>query len=253
MISNYPFSLAGKIFLITGASSGIGFEICKAIDLLNGRFIAVARREDNLKKLLSECSGTGHQYIAADLSIEADLDNVIGSFDKIDGIVHSAGFFKYQFIKFYKLDVFREMRAINVDSIVYLLNSICKKKKLNKDASVVLISSLSAINGNIGGAYYCSTKAELMALSKVWSYELAASGTRVNCVSPATVETEMVLNAFVSISDEEVQLDKSKYPLGYGRAIDIAYPIAFLLSEASNGINGQNIVLDGGRTCNPVP
>ena len=248
---NDKFSLEHKTILVTGASSGIGFEICKVIDTQKGRFIAVARREENLKELLSQCHGTEHQYLVADLSKEADLDNIIASIDKIDGLVHCAALAEYQMIKFYKMETFREMQAVNVDSIVYMMNFLSKKKKLNKNASIVLISSLGALSGVAGGAFYCATKAELIALSKVWAYELAGSGIRVNCVAPAIVETDLILRTFVNLSQEEIDTDRSKYPLGYGKPADVAYPVAFLLSEASKWISGQNIILDGGRTSNP--
>ena len=88
MTNNNAFSLEGKIFLVTGASSGIGFEICRVIDSLGGRLIAVARREENLIDLLSKCKGKEHKYVAADLVKESDLDRIIEAIDKVDGIVH---------------------------------------------------------------------------------------------------------------------------------------------------------------------
>ena len=252
MTNNNAFSLEGKIFLVTGASSGIGFEICRVIDSLGGRLIAVARREENLIDLLSKCKGKEHKYVAADLVKESDLDRIIEAIDKVDGIVHCAGLLKNQLIKFLKMDLFMEMQAVNVNSIVYLMNTIYTKKKITKNASVVLISSLGAMTGIPGGTFYCATKAELFALAKVWAYELETMAIRTNCISPAIVETELITRVYESITQEDIDTDKSKYPLGYGKPDDVAYPVAFLLSDASRGINGQNIVLDGGRMCNPM-
>jgi len=247
MINN-DFDLSGKTYLVTGASSGIGLEICKTINAMNGSFIAVARREDNLIALLEECNNAANSYVKADLSERADLDLIIGAIGKIDGIVHSAGVAKFVPLKFYSLDDFRESQKLNVESIMYLLNAISKQKKLNKKSSIVLVSSLGAMLGTKGGGYYGAVKAELMALSKVWANELSLSGTRVNCVAPGIVETDMVVEAYERLSDEEVVADKKKYPLGYGAPKDVAYPVAFLLSNASRWITGQTLILDGGRS-----
>lgn len=242
------FSLKGKKILVTGASSGIGYAICKAIDQVEGSFIAVARREEKLKQLLTECTGADHSFLRADLSIDADLQQLVTDISKIDGIVHSAGIANYVPLKFYSMSDFHELQKINVDSIVYILNFLCKKKKLNKNASIVLISSLVAYLGTIGGAYYSASKAQLIALAKVWSSELATSGSRVNCIAPGIVKTELVDDAFVRLSKEEIAFDEKKYPLGYGTPEDIANPVIFLLSNASKWITGQSILVDGGRS-----
>lgn len=245
---NNPFDLKDKTFLVTGASSGIGFEICKTIDAMNGRFIAVARREDHLKALLEGCAPDRHQYVTADLTETEDLDKVVASFSTIDGLVHCAGAAKFLPLRFYNFDVFRELQKLNVDSVMYLLNSICKKRKLNKASSIVLVSSLGALLGTKAGGFYGAVKAELLALSKVWANELSIYGTRANCVAPGIVETDLVVAAYERLSSEEVEADKKKYPLGYGTPTDVAHPVAFLLSDASKWITGQTIIIDGGRT-----
>ncbi|MBL7768551.1 MAG: SDR family oxidoreductase [Flavipsychrobacter sp.] len=242
------FSLKGKKILVTGASSGIGYAICKAIDTAEGSFIAVARREEKLQQLLTECTGTNHSFLRADLSIDTDLQQLVADISQIDGIVHAAGVARFVPLKFYSIADFHELQRINVDSILYILNHICKKKKLNKNASVVLISSLAAYLGTIGGAYYSASKAQLISLARVWSNELAASGSRVNCLAPGIVKTELVEDAFGRLSKEEIAIDEKKYPLGYGTPEDIANPVIFLLSNASRWITGQSIIIDGGRS-----
>jgi NAD(P)-dependent dehydrogenase (short-subunit alcohol dehydrogenase family) len=77
---------------------------------------------------------------------------------------------------------------------------------------------------------------------------LAVSGSRVNCLAPGIVKTELVEEAFGRLSKEEIALDEKKYPLGYGTPEDIANPVVFLLSDASRWITGQSIIIDGGRS-----
>lgn len=94
-----PFDLSGKKILVTGASSGIGYETCLAIARQGGTFIAVARRKDFLEKLVQEC-GTGHSFITADLSKMEDIKTIVDTIENIDGIVHSAGIVSLAPVKF---------------------------------------------------------------------------------------------------------------------------------------------------------
>ncbi|MDQ8013469.1 MAG: SDR family oxidoreductase [Flavobacterium nitrogenifigens] len=242
-----PFDLSGKKILVTGASSGIGFETCRAIVRQGGTFIAVARRVDFLEKLIEEC-GNQNSFIAADLSQMDDIKAIVDAIENIDGIVHSAGIVSLAPVKFYSEQLMNEMRSINFDSITYLVNLIFKKKKINKGSSIVLVSSVAGLFGMKGNGIYAATKGALIAISKVWANEFAVSKTRVNCVSPGMVKTEITSKSIENLSLEVIQEDEKKYPLGYGTPEQVADPIVFLLSDASSWITGQNLVLDGGRT-----
>jgi len=242
-----PFDLSGKKILVTGASSGIGFETCRAIVRQGGTFIAVARRVDFLEKLIEEC-GSQNSFIAADLSQMDDIKAIVDAIENIDGIVHSAGIVSLAPVKFYSEQLMNQMRSINFDSITYLVNLIFKKKKINKGSSIVLVSSVAGIFGMKGNGIYAASKGALIAISKVWANEFAVSKTRVNCVSPGMVKTEITSKSIENLSLEVIQEDEKKYPLGYGTPEQVADPIVFLLSDASSWITGQNLVLDGGRT-----
>lgn len=243
------YQLKGKKILVTGASSGIGYEVCKTIALMGGHFIAVARREDLLQQLVAEHDPAGSSYICADLSKSEEVKIVAYKVEKIDGVVHSAGIVKLIPLKFYKEETMEEIRRINYDSIVLLINQFAKNKKLNPKSSIVLISSISALHGTKGIGIYAGVKAALIGISKSWAAEFAiASRTRVNVVAPGMVKTVITQNTIDSLSAEVVAADEKKYPLGYGEAEDVAYPVVFLLSDASKWITGQTIILDGGRT-----
>ena len=245
---NNLFDLKGKTFLITGASSGIGYEICKTISLMNGNFIAVARREELLKTLIERHGTVGSSYIISDLSTHLGIEEVVKKIDKIDGLVHSAGIVKIAPLKFYKQQLMDEIRVINYDSILYLMSSLQKNRKFNWASSSVLISSISGLFGMKGNGIYAGLKAGLIGISKVWANELAISNSRINVVSPGMVKTNITTNSINDLSEEIIANDQAKYPLGYGNPEDVAYPVVFLLSDAAKWITGQNIVLDGGRT-----
>ena len=245
---NSIFSLKGKIFLVTGASSGIGYETCKTISSLGGRVIAVGRNEKNLISLMNELGEDGHQFIQADLSKLDDIKLIIDKTPNIDGIVHSAGVVTLSPLKFINEEKMDALYNINYKSIVLLMQSITKSKKINKGSSIVFVSSIAGLFGMKGNGMYAGTKGALISVTKVFANELAAQKIRVNCVAPGMVKTKITEETINQLSAEVIEQDEAKYPLGYGEPEDVAYPICFLLSPASKWITGQTIVLDGGRT-----
>ena len=248
MISKDPFSLAGKYYLVTGASSGIGYEVCRTIDDRGGNFIATARREVELEKLLKECKNLGNKKIVADLLADSDISKLNEGIDSIDGFVHCAGIVALSPAKYYTSDLMETIRKTNYDSAIKILRLLLKGKKLKKGGSIVLVTSISASFGMNGNGIYAGSKGALLAISKVWANELSPLKIRVNCVSPGMVRTEITKKSVEDLSLETILKDEKKYPLGYGEVQQVANPIIFLLSEASNWITGQNLIIDGGRT-----
>jgi len=243
------FSLNGKTILVTGATSGIGFEVCKQIATAGGHFIGIGRNIEKLQNYIDDNKLKQSKAVKFDL---VDLENihllVAGLTIKIDGFVHSAGIAQISPMHFFNYSDYENIRKINLDCVLVLFSELLKKKKINKQSSVVFISSISAIRGTKGNGLYAITKSALDTISKVYANELSSKYIRVNTIQPGMVQTDMALEAENILSKEIMDADRSKYPLGYGEAQDIALPVVFLLSSASKWITGQSIVIDGGRT-----
>ena len=243
------FSLNGKTILVTGATSGIGFEVCKQIATAGGHFIGIGRNIEKLQNYIDDNKLKQSKAVKFDL---VDLENihllVAGLTIKIDGFVHSAGIAQISPMHFFNYSDYENIRKINLDCVLVLFSELLKKKKINKQSSVVFISSISAIRGTKGNGLYAITKSALDTISKVYANELSSKDIRVNTIQPGMVQTDMALEAENILSKEIMDADRSKYPLGYGEAQDIALPVVFLLSSASKWITGQSIVIDGGRT-----
>jgi NAD(P)-dependent dehydrogenase (short-subunit alcohol dehydrogenase family) len=244
-----PFSLEGKKILVTGASSGIGYQTCLLISQMGGTFIGVARREDELKRLLATANNANNEIRVADLTNDNDLNKLIESIPAVDGIVHSAGIAPpHTPLKFYKKEEMDRTRAINYDSAVLLLSKTLREKKIKKEASIVLVASIAGLFGTKGVGIYAGTKGALLASMRAWAVELAKSKIRVNAVAPGMVKTDMQGDMITELSAEVVAEDEKKYPLGYGETGDVAAGIVFLLSNASKWITGETLVMDGGLT-----
>lgn len=242
------FSLENKIILVSGATSGIGLELCKQIVANGGNFIGLGRNTSVLQHYIDENNLAYSKAVVADLtkeeSILASLENV----EKIDGYVHSAGIVQNNPIQFFNKELYDQIRTVNLDSSLIILSQLLKKKKFNKPASVVFVSSISGMYGMKGNGIYGITKSSLNIMAKTYANELAGKKIRVNAVAPGMVNTQITLDANDFLSEEVINEDKKKYPLGYGEPEDVALPIVFLLSDASKWITGQVMVLDGGRT-----
>lgn len=242
------FSLENKIIFVSGATSGIGLELCKQIVANGGNFIGLGRNTSVLQQYIDENNLNMCKVVVADLtneeSILASLENV----EKIDGYVHSAGIVQNNPIQFFNKELYDQIRTVNLDSSLIILSQLLKKKKFNKPASVVFVSSISGMYGMKGNGIYGITKSSLNIMAKTYANELAGKKIRVNAVAPGMVNTQITLDANDFLSEEVINEDKKKYPLGYGEPEDVALPIVFLLSDASKWITGQVMVLDGGRT-----
>lgn len=241
-----------KHILITGASSGIGERTAAYLVELGATVTLVARREEQLK---NRCNvflkkSPNHTYIVADLSKEEDTSLVAAKTGILDGVVHCAGIVFPLPVKFIKRKHLEKVWNINTFAPILLMSALLSAKKINSNASVVFVSSVSTQHPYPGGAIYVSSKAALEAYSKNLALELAHKKIRSNVVSPALVKTN-ILTATIEASDEQ-QLKKyeASYPFGFGETQDVANAIAFFLSEDAKWITGQNLIMEGGSTLN---
>lgn len=249
MDTNYnPYSLQGKIVLVTGASSGIGQETAIQCSRLGAKVIITARNKERLEETLSQMEGEGHTMVIAELTQQEELENLVGSIDTLNGLVLCAGKGMTSPFPFSTRDKYDEIFNVNFFAPVELLRLLVKKKKLEKESSVVFVSSIGG-NGSysLGNGVYGASKAAINSTMKFCARELAAKKIRVNTVNPGMVNTKLIQGG--AISEEQHKLDMEKYPLKrYGEPEDIAYGIIYLLSDASSWVTGHSLVIDGGVT-----
>jgi NAD(P)-dependent dehydrogenase (short-subunit alcohol dehydrogenase family) len=241
-----PFHLHNKTILVTGASSGIGRQIAMSISNMGGCLVITGRNEDRLLDTFKNLKSAGHQYFVADLTNENDLQEMVKKIPMLDGIVHCAGIVKPYPIKFLSKEKIKETFSVNYEAQVELMAQITRQKKLNKQASIVFISSVSSAHPHKGGALYAGSKAALESFSKVIALEFYTSGIRSNCIAAAMVKTPMYDYSEKNASKETMDEHIKKYPLGLGEPDDVANAAVFLLADASKWITGSTITLDGG-------
>ena len=245
-----PFSLEGKTVLITGASSGIGKAVAHSCATAGATCIITARNEERLLVTLNSLNGKGHQYLLADLSNTESIETIVEQLPKLDGIVSCAGVVETKMLKFTEEDDLMRLFNTNTFSSIRLIRTLVQQKKFKKEASIVIISSISGVKcGYLGGSIYGATKGALEGFTKAAALELAPQKIRVNTITPGMVETSLLKDS--EIDSELLEADKQKYPLKrYGNPEEIGYSAVYLLSDATKWITGTSLLIDGGYTLN---
>jgi short-subunit dehydrogenase len=237
-----------KNIIISGATSGIGFELSKQISKDNSKVIALGRDNQKLDILEKEI-GSGHSFINIDLKNTSSIGKKLISVDMpIHGFVHCAGLESVVPLKFVNENKFIDIMNLHVLSFIEIIKFIDKHKSKNDDyyTSVVSLSSYASTNGGAMQTLYSASKSALEALSQPLSKELLNKKIRINSVKPGLVNTEMTerWRKRVGISDSD-QLSSLQLN-GVAQPGDVVNLIRFLLSDKSSFIIGSAIDIDGG-------
>ncbi|MGE8411721.1 MAG: SDR family NAD(P)-dependent oxidoreductase [Pseudomonas sp.] len=244
-----PFSLKDKRILVTGASSGLGLAIAVSCARMGAEIIATGRDKERLLGTLDELqsiSALRHQIVQADLTVAADRDALISTLDvEVHGLAHCAGISRLSPTRMMSEAHLRLLNSTNLEAPMLLTQGLLKRNLVAVDGSILFLASIAAHIGVAGVGAYSGTKAALIAMSRCLAVELVKRRIRVNCLSPAMVETP-IMDATAKVTSLEGLLEA--YPLGFGRPDDIANAAIFMLSGASRWITGTTLVMDGGLT-----
>lgn len=239
-----------KNILLTGATSGIGLSVCKALLEQGDRVFAVGRNIDALLTLANAYSDNLLVVSCFDLSNLEGIEHLINGFcelyGRLDGMVLCAGLEETMPLSLYKIDKVQAIFNINVFSNIEILRVFSKKKNSNDGSSVVFLSSVMSELGQAGKVGYCATKSAIVGLVKSAALEFSNRKIKVNAVAPAIVQTPMTAKLFDNLSSDQIQTIKDMHPNGFGETSDIVPMILFLLSSGAGWITGQNIKIDGG-------
>lgn len=245
-MSYNPFSLEGKTVLVTGASSGIGQATAIECAKMGAKVVITGRNVERLQETFDQLEGEDHIQIAADLNSEDEIAKLVEQCPVLNGLVNNAGRGLSKPVSFLKMEDLQGVFQTNLFGVALLTKMLLKKKKIEKDASIVFTSSISSYMTAAGLSVYASSKAAVSAYMRTCAIELGTKGIRCNAILPGMVETKLINGG--TYTDEDKQTDLSYYPLGrYGRPEDIARAMVFLLSDASAWMTGVELIIDGGR------
>jgi NAD(P)-dependent dehydrogenase (short-subunit alcohol dehydrogenase family) len=249
MTASHPFSLAGRMVLVTGASSGIGAATAVACSRMGATLIVAGRDAANLEATRASLHGDGHRAVQGDLTRAHDLAALAEATGPVDGVVHCAGVRGLAPIRMVSERFVRDVFAVNFEAPVLLTQRLLYRNRIRDGGAIVFLSSSSAHLGMHGVGIYSASKAALRAVARCLALEQAKRRIRVNCLSPDLVETRLLRDVpQVDGVDTWLEEQRERHPLGLGKPDDVANAIIYLLSGASRWVTGQTIIMDGGVT-----
>ncbi|CCH28405.1 SDR family oxidoreductase [Actinosynnema sp. NPDC047251] len=245
-----PFDLTGKVSVVTGASSGIGAEIARALAAAGSAVVLVGRSTDRLAVAAEAVAAVGaeHHEVAADLRDDGAAEAVVAAalhrFGRIDVLVHSAGIYAQASLADTTDEIFDGQWETNVRGPFRLTRAA--HPHLGRGASVVFVSSMSGHVGSPDDAAYCASKGAVELLVKALATELAPAGVRVNAVAPGNVHTP--INAGLITPEVQRGIEASTPAGRVGVVTDISPAVVYLASDAAAYVHGASLRVDGGFT-----
>lgn len=240
------FSIAGKVALVTGASSGIGAEIVSVFTEAGATVIATGQSTERLEQL---ASATGAQWIAADIATAEGCARVaaeaLSRHPRIDILVNSAGVALAGPALDYPVDDWDRTMAINLRAPFLLAQALAPAMIEAGGGKIINISSQTGVIALADHAAYAASKGGLNALTKSLMVELAPHNIQVNAICPTVVMTEMGKRIWSPPEKSGPMIAAT--PLGrFGEPVEIADMALYLASPASDLVNGAIMMIEGG-------
>ena len=231
-------TLKGKVAIITGASSGIGYATSLALAKAGAKVAIGARRTENLKKLEDEIKKIGGEVFSKklDVTVKSECNefvaDVLAKWSTVDILVNNAGLMPLSFVKRLKIDEWDRMIDVNIKGVLYCTAAVVTPMLEKKSGHIVNISSVAGRIVFPAGSVYCATKHAITAFSEGLRQELSVrSNIRVTCIEPGVVATELTN----TITDESLQsfVENAK-KMEALKAEDIANAILYAVDSPSH-------------------
>lgn len=247
-----PFSLEGKVIVISGAASGIARQCAINCSKMGARLILLDLNAEGLQETMGMVERPEEHYWASVNLLEYDkvgeiIKEAVAKVGRINGLLNCAGISTTNLFKLTKPEELDKFFHVNVYTGYFLAQECTKMGNLSKEGgSVVLFSSVAGSYGEVGKSTYGMTKAALLNLAKHLACEMARKNVRVNSISPGAICTPINMNLPHMKDPEKRAKLEAQHLLGLGRTDDVANACIYLLSDASRWVTGTNIFVDGG-------
>jgi 2-dehydro-3-deoxy-L-rhamnonate dehydrogenase (NAD+) len=240
--------LKGRCAVVTGGAAGIGLAIARRF-VASGARVALWDVDEAAAKAAAASLGEGHLGVAADVadepSVQRATDATAAAFGRIDVLVCSAGITGPNTTTWeYPPEAWRKVFDVNVHGTFYCNRAVVKKMLERDYGRVINIASIAGKDGNPNAPAYSASKAAVVGLTKSLGKELARTGVRVNCVTPAAVRTAI----FDQMTPQHVEFMLSKIPMArFGQIEEVAAMVAWMASDECSFSTGAVFDLSGGR------
>ncbi|MBC2578889.1 3-oxoacyl-[acyl-carrier-protein] reductase [Clostridium sp. DJ247] len=242
--------LTDKIALITGGTRGLGRAIAEKLAEEKVKVVVTGVNEERAKQVANEISltynvetlGLKHD-VSSEESTKEVVKSIVEKFKRIDILVNNAGITSDGIMMTMKKENWDKVLNVNLTGAFNCTKFVSKHMLKQRSGSIVNITSVVGITGNVGQANYSASKAGLIGFTKTVAKELADRGITVNAIAPGYISTDMTS----ILSDKVTEETLSKIPMKiFGKPEAVANSVLFLVSNMSRYITGQVINVDGG-------
>ena len=240
--------LTNRTAIVTGGAAGIGLAIAQRL-AQSGARVSIWDRDDKSlaesAKALGSAAHTAKVDVSQEASVATALAATLQALGKVDALVCSAGITGPNLtVADYPLADWKQVLDINLTGVFLCNRALVPHMAKNDYGRIVNIASIAGKEGNPNASAYSASKAGVISLTKSLGKELAKSGVRVNCVTPAAVKTGM----FSQMTQAHIDFMLSKIPMGrFGQVEEIASLVAWLCTEECSFSTGAVFDLSGGR------
>lgn len=248
----------GKCVVLTGASSGMGWEIAHQFAKEGATVVAVARRKERLEQLAQETAGYPGKVlpypgdVSSQAVCEGMIDYAVKECGKVDVLVNNAGIMdEFKPVGEVTNELWEKVLKVNLEGPFFAMRKVVEVMLGQGHGNIVNVCSIGGVRGCRAGAAYTASKHALVGMTKNTAFMYADKGIRCNAVCPGGVDTE-VMNGQTDLSQSGMArimagLDTS---LPSGKPADIAAAVLFIASDEGKFMNGSAVVVDGGVSCN---
>ena len=239
----------GRHAVVTGGAAGLGYAIAQRL-VASGGSVSLWDRDLVQGRQAAERLGEACGFVQVDVrdetSVREALESTVRRSQRIDALVNSAGITGPNTkVWEYPLEAWKDVFDVNVHGLFLCCREVAPVMRAANYGRIVNIASVAGKDGNPNASAYSASKAAVIALTKSLGKELADTGVRVNCVTPAAVRTAI----FDQMTEAHIQFMLSKIPMGrFGTPEEVAALVGWLCTEECSFSTGAVFDLSGGRS-----